>query len=487
MGRKTVVVGAGFGGLSAAALLARAGHDVTVLDNNDRAGGRATVWDLEGYRFDLGPSWYLMPDVFDRFFRELGTSAADELDLRRLSPAYRVFFGPGDSLDMPGDLDAACELFETLEPGGADKLRRYVAEAAEQYHLAMGEFIYRDYDSWRDLFDRQAMAAGRQLKVLTRLDDYVRTWFRSDRARKVLEYNMVFLGGSPENTPAMYSLMSHIDLNLGVWYPMGGIGAVVEAIQRLAEAAGARFRFGCPVRRIVVEGSRVTGVATDDETIPAEVVVANADYRHVEMELLEPQHRQYGERYWSSRVIGPSSFVAYVGVEGRIEQLAHHTLFLEADWMTHFNSIYRRPAWPERAPYYVCCPSRTDPAMAPPGGENLFVLVPVAAGLDDPDDVRERQAEWVLGDLERQLGRALGGRMVVRRLFSHRDFTQRYNAYRGTALGLAHTLRQTAIFRPRHRSRKVEGLYYTGQYCHPGVGMPMTLISSQILARELRA
>jgi 1-hydroxy-2-isopentenylcarotenoid 3,4-desaturase len=485
MALRIVVIGAGFGGLSAAGLLARQGHDVTVVDRLDHAGGRATVWEKDGFRFDLGPSWYLMPDVYDRHFQLMGTTAAAELDLRRLSPSYRIFFGAGEVVDVPADLEATFALFDTFEPDGGRKLRRYLDEAALQYDVAMREVVYRDFTRLSDFFSRRMLKEGRKLSVFTNLDRYVRTYFESDRARKVLEYSMVFLGGAPYNTPALYNIMSHVDLVMGVWYPMGGIAAVVASMQRLAEAAGARFLFDRPVRRIVVQGDRAAGVETDAGLIAADVVVADADYHHVETALLEPRLRQYSDRYWATRVIAPSAFVLYLGLDQPVAGLAHHTLFLHHDWMDHFNKIFQHPGWPDEPSIYVCATSKTDPGVAPPGTENVFVLVPVAAGLDDTEERRARFETMILDDLEQQLGETIRDHIVVRRSFAHRDFAERYNAYRGTAVGLAHTMRQTAMFRPRHKSKAVAGLYFTGHYTHPGIGVPMTLISGELVAEEI--
>lgn len=487
MAQRIVIIGAGFGGLAAAGLLARRGHAVTVVEQLDHAGGRATVWEHDGFRFDLGPSWYLMPDVYQRWFQQMGTSAEAELDLRRLSPSYRVYFGARDVVDVPADLAATVALFDTFEPGGGQKLERYLERAAYQYDVAMNGFVYRDYRRLTDFFNRRMLVEGARLNVFTNLDRYVRGYFSSDRARKVLEYSMVFLGGAPDNTPALYNIMSHVDLAMGVWYPMGGMGAVVARMQRLAEDAGARFEFNRPVRRIVVQGGRAVGVETDTGVIDADVVVANADYHHVETRLLEPRYRQYSDRYWESRVVAPSAFILYLGLDRPVAGLAHHTLFLQHDWMDHFNTIFKRPAWPDRPSYYVCAASKTDPGVAPAGAENIFVLVPVAAGLEDTDAGRARFEAMILDDLEHQLGEPIRDRIVVRRSFAHRDFTARYNAYRGTALGLAHTLRQTALFRPRRSSQTVRGLHFTGHYTHPGVGVPMTLISSQLVAQEIGA
>jgi phytoene desaturase len=482
-----VIIGAGFGGISAAGLLARRGHDVTVVEQLDHAGGRATVWEDRGFRFDLGPSWYLMPDVYERFFQLMGSSASRELDLRRLDPAYRVFFAPDDWVDVPSDLEATYALFDSFEPDGAAKLRRYLHQAAHQYEVAMGGFVYRRYRRPTDLLNYRMLKEGARLRVFRSLDSHVRRYFSSDRARKVLEYSMVFLGGAPNNTPALYNIMSHVDLNLGVWYPMGGMGAVVASMQRLAHKEGVRFQFGTPVRRIRVSGGRVSGVETDDGLLPADIVVANADYHHVETMLLAPDERQYGDSYWRSRVIAPSAFLVYLGLDTRLDRLAHHNLFLQHDWQRHFNSIFKQPEWPDQPSYYVCAPSKTDPGVAPEGGENLFVLVPVAAGLEDTVAARDALEGLVLADLEQHLGRPVGPHTVVSRTFAHRDFESRYNAYKGTALGLAHTLRQTAVFRPRQKSSKVGGLYFSGHYTHPGVGVPMTLISSELVAEEIAA
>ncbi|MFN2250395.1 MAG: phytoene desaturase family protein [Anaerolineae bacterium] len=485
MRRKVVVIGAGFGGLSAAALLARQGNDVTVVEKNRAAGGRASAWSKDGFTFDMGPSWYLMPDVFDRFFAELGTSAERELELSRLSPSYRVYFGPDDVVDVPSDLHEAYALFESFEPGGADKLKGYLDRAEYQYEVAMQQFVYREYKRLTDFFSWRLLLEGAKLNVFTNLDKYVSSTFESDKARKVLEYSMVFLGGAPDNTPALYSIMSHIDHKLGVWYPRGGLNAVAEAIQRLAEAQGAQFVFDAPVNRIRVEDGAATGVETEHGSYDADLVVAAADYHHVETKLLEPRYRQYSSAYWDSRVVAPSAFIMYIGLNRKLPELAHHTLFLQHDWMNHFNTIFKRPAWPERPSYYVCAPSKTDDTVAPDGMENLFVLVPVAAGLDDTPEVRETLSAEILRDLESQIGAPIRDAIVVYREFAHNDFAAEYNAFKGTALGLAHTLRQTAALRPRRKSGKVDDLYFTGQYVHPGVGVPMTLISSQILAEEL--
>lgn len=319
--KKAVVIGAGFGGLATAALLAKQGLDVVVLEKNDDVGGRAMVYREAGHTFDMGPSWYLMPDVFDAFFESLGAKAEDLFELVRLDPSYRIFFGPDDYLDIRADLEPNIALFESIEPGSGAKLREYLDQAAYQYDVALKEFLYRDYQTVFDFFNKRTMTEGRKLHVFENLAKYTKRYFASDRLRKVLSYSMVFLGGSPSNTPSLYCILSHVDFNLGVWYPMGGIGVVAQALRRLAEGFGAKVRVGCEATRIAVKNGRAEGVYAGDEFFPADYVVANADYPHVETALLEPQARTYSERYWRSRTLAPSAFMLYLGFNRRLPRI----------------------------------------------------------------------------------------------------------------------------------------------------------------------
>jgi phytoene desaturase len=483
--KKVIVIGAGFGGLSAAALLASKGFKVQVLEKNDQSGGRASVYREKGFAFDMGPSWYLMPDVFEKFFAEFNKKPADFFELRRLDPAYRIFHGKGDYVDLSADLEKNMRLFETIEPGAAAQLTRYLAQSKYQYDVSMKDFLYRDYASLMDFFNRRLLFEGSKLHVFESLDTYTRRYFKSDKLRKILEYSMVFLGGAPKNTPAIYSLMSHIDFNLGVWYPTGGIGAVVHAIEELAKSHGAEFRFNSPVEKIIVSGARTTGVVVNGETIEADIVVSGADYHHTESALLGGGAQTYSEKYWERRTLAPSAFMLYLGYDRKIDGLEHHTLFFDNDWVRHFDAIFEHPEWPENPSYYVSCASKTDATIVPPGGEALVILVPVAAGLKDTDEIRKAFTEKVLLHLEELLGQNLHG-AVVQKVFSQRDFSSMFNAYKGTALGLSHTLLQTAVFRPHHQSKKVANVYYTGQYTHPGIGMPMCLIASELVADSIQ-
>jgi phytoene desaturase len=480
MKKRILIVGAGIGGLASAALLAREGLDVLALEKNEQTGGRARLWVEQGFQFDMGPSWYLMPEVFERFFSLFGKRVDQYYTLKPLAPYYKVFFGPGDSVEVGPDVEQVVALFERFESGGGERLRRYLEAARYKYDVAMREFLYRSYDSLFQFLNRRMLVEGTRLDVFGRLDRVVRRYFSDRRCRQILEYAMVFLGTSPEQAPGLYSIMSHVDLNLGVHYPLGGLAGVAQAVRRLAEEQGARILTGREVRRISVEGGRARAVLTAAESFEADAVLVNADYAHAELDLLEAPHRRLNERYWRRRVLAPSMFVLYLGLNRKLGSLAHHNLYFAERWEEHFRTIFRRPSWPPEPCFYVSVISKTDPDSAPPGGENVFVLVPVAPGLQDEDEVRERYAQEITAHLERITGEDIRGATVVRRIYSHRDFIADYHAYRGTALGLAHTLGQTAVFRPPFRSRRVSNLFFAGQYTHPGVGVPMVLIAAQV-------
>ncbi|HPC19939.1 MAG: phytoene desaturase [Kiritimatiellae bacterium] len=489
-GARIVVVGAGIGGLAAAARLAKDGFSVTVIERNDQAGGRARLWKLAGYTFDMGPSWYLMPDAFERFFAHFGRQVSDYYKLRKLDPAYRVFFGPGQSVDIPADRVGQRALFDRLEPGGGGKLDRYLDAAAYKYRVAVDEFLYRDYHSVFDFLNWRMMTEGLKLNVLGKLDAAVRRQFSDRRARQILEYGMVFLGTAPTAAPALYALMSHVDLTQGVFYPMGGLATMARGIQKLAEEQGVQVMLNTEAVRIVTERGRAVGVQARGAdgaavSLPCDAVLANADYAHVETELLTPADCSFPRRYWERRVVAPTLLLLYLGINRRLHGLLHHNLYFKPDWDGHFNAIFRRPAWPEEPCFNVSCISKTDPGMAPPGCENMFVLVPVAAGLDDTDEVREAYADRIIRHLERMTGEAIAPHIQVRRIYSHRDYAADYHAWQGTALGLAHTLMQTAVFRPPLRSRKVRNLHYAGQYTHPGIGVPMVLIAAEVVAGNI--
>lgn len=495
----TVVIGGGIAGLATATLLAADGHEVTLVEARDELGGRAGSWECDGFRWDTGPSWYLMPEVFDHFFRLLGTSADEQLDLMRLDPAYRVYFEHDEAaLDLRSGTEAATALFESIEAGAGERLGRYLDSASDAYRLAVDRFLYDPYAVYTGLGHPDLLARLPRLAGLlaTPLSRYVERRFRDPRLQRVLEYPAVFLGGSPYGVPALYHLMSHLDLADGVLYPRGGFTEVIAVIERLARAHGVQVRTGAPVAAILTEGARTIGVRLEDgERIAAELVVSTADLHHTETALLPPELRSYPEKWWDGRTPSPGALLILLGVQGELPQLAHHTLLFADDWRGGFDAIADGTRIPDPASLYVCRPSATDDTVAPEGCENLFVLVPITAdpaigrgGEDHRGDAAvEAAADRAIAQIASWCGIPdLDERVVVRRTIAPGDFEADFHAWRGNALGLAHTLRQSAIFRPRNTSPKVDGLMYAGASVLPGIGLPMCLISAELVAKRVR-
>jgi phytoene desaturase len=484
---KIIVVGAGFGGLSGAALLARDGHEVTVLEKNEGPGGRASVYADQGFFFDMGPSWYLMPDVYEHFYKNFNKKPEDFFQLDRLDPSYRVFFDDDRMVDVESDLEKNYQLFDTFEDNGGEKLKEYLDSAEKMYELSVKELLYRDYRSIFDFLNGKMLLSGMRLNILENLDHFVNRKFESDYSRKIVQYSIGFLGSSPQRTPSLYHIMSHIDLTMGVFYPQGGMRKVAQSIYELALSEGAEFKFNQPVTEIIIQDKKVTGVKTDKATYNADLVLVNADYPYSETELLEEKYQTYPAKYWEKKVLAPSSMVAYIGIDREMENLVHHNLFLDKDWAEGFDTLFdpKKARWPDKPSYYVNIPSKTDKTAAPPGMDTLFILVPLAPGIEDTEEHREKLYNHIMDDLEAKTGENIRDHILVKRIFALDDFKERYNAYKGTALGLSHTMRQTALFRPAHQSKKADNLYYTGQYTHPGIGVPMTLISSEIVTQEI--
>lgn len=506
---RAVVIGGGISGLATAALLAREGHQVTLVEALDELGGRAGRWHSDGFTFDTGPSWYLMPEVFDHFFRLLGTSAAEQLDLIRLDPAYRVYFeGEQVPFDLPAE--GARDALVSLDPAAADRLQRYLDSAADTYELATSTFLYSTYESLRPLLTRRTL---RGLPTLARLlseplDKRIRRHSDDARVEKILGYPAVFLGTSPAKAPGMYHLMSHLDVNQGVLYPRGGFAAVIDAIAGLARAEGVEVRTGCRAARITTRGGAVTGVdvaAADHpdgvrEHLDADIVVSTADLHVTEQQLLDAEQREHTEAWWAGRDPGPGAVLVLLGVRGELPQLAHHTLLFTRDWEEGFDAIYGRGRGgagkriPDPASLYVCRPSASDD-VAPPGHENLFVLIPVpadtgigAGGVDGTgDETVERTADAAIEQIAAWCGIPdLRSRIVVRRTIGPADFERDFGAWQGGALGPAHTLRQSAFLRGANASSKVDGLLYAGATTIPGIGLPMCLISAELVVKRLR-
>lgn len=486
--KHAIIIGSGFGGVGLAALLAKAGYLVDVYEKNESLGGRASVFEEKGFRFDMGPSWYLMPDVFEKFFTLLNERPEDHLNLVRLSPSYRIFFKDKEkNVDLFSDITKDAATFAALEQGGDKALKRYLAEAKEKYEIGVGRFVYKNYDSLTDFFTKELILKGPKLSVFSNMHTYVGKFFKNPDVQKMLQHTLLFLGNSPYNAPALYSMLSHVDLTQGVFYPMGGIGKVIEAIVNIAKKHGATFHVNSPVKRILTKEKRAYGIElADGRKIEGDLVISNADLHHTETQLLEKQDREYTEKKWEKRVMAPSAFLLYLGTNKKFPSLTHHNLIFSQDWKKNFAEIFDAPKLPEDPSFYVCAPSVTDNSVAPEGNENIFVLVPIASGLFPTKEELDAYEEKVLTTMENTLHmNGLRESIIFKRRFTGEDFKDRYNSYRGSGLGLSHTLLQTALFRPNTFSKKVQNLYFVGADTNPGIGMPMCLISAQLVYKRL--
>ncbi len=486
--KKVVIIGAGIGGLGAAGLFAKKGYDVTVLEKNSNLGGRANIFSTQGFKFDMGPSWYLAPDIFEHYFSLVGEKVADHLDLARLSPSYRIFFrNNGESLDINSNIDVDAETFDSIETGAGDKLRAYLRQSKYQYEVATQSFMFKNYDTIFDFFNKRVMTEGQKLSVFSTMHKFVSKFFTSKKLQQVMEYTMVFLGTSPYEAPALYNLMSHMDFNQGVFYPQGGFYELIRALSNIAEKNGATLRTDAAVEQILVREGKATGVRLEsDEFIEADLVISNADMWFTETKLLETGSQTHKEKYWQKRTMAPSAFIMYLGVSEKLPSLIHHNLLFSEDWRKNFDDIYKDPCLPDEPSLYVCAPSVTDPSVAPVGKENLFVLVPIASDLKFTDDEKEAYAERVLALMETEMDLpGLRGKIEYKRIYTVDNFAVDYNAFKGTALGLAHTLRQTAIFRPKNKSKKVSNLFYVGAGTNPGIGTQICLISAELAYKRV--
>jgi len=479
------VIGSGFSGLSAACFLAKEGFDVTVLEKNESAGGRARKFSSHGFTFDMGPSWYWMPEVFEKFFRHFGKSPSDYYSLTRLDPSYRIVYSKDDYLDIPAGGENLCAVFDRLEPGSGTQLKRFLEEGKYKYDIGINQLVHKPGLSLGELLDFNLVKGAFQLHVFQSISAYIRKFFTHPKLIQLLEFPVLFLGATPENTPALYSLMNYADMSLGTWYPMGGMHKVIEAMVQLATELGVKFEFNSLVNALKMNSKNAKGVVVNGTFRSFDYIVASADYHHVEQHLLPASHRQYSEKYWSNRVMAPSSLIFYLGINKKIEGLLHHTLFFDQDFKQHANEIYENPQWPSAPQFYISCTSKTDPTVAPEGCENIFILIPVAPGLDDREETREKYFDSVLQRLENLVGQSIREHIIFKRSYAHRDFIHDYNAFKGNAYGLANTLWQTANLKPSIVNNKVQNLFYTGQLTVPGPGVPPSIISGEVVATEL--
>ncbi|WP_417602301.1 phytoene desaturase family protein [Owenweeksia hongkongensis] len=485
MNRKAIVIGSGFAGLSAATNLTKKGFDVIILEKNDQPGGRARSFFVDGYTFDMGPSWYWMPDVFEKYFEQFGKKVSDYYNLVRLDPSYRVYFDKGDALDLEADLSKLASQFENIEKGSGKKLLEFLEDAAYKYQVGINDLVYKPGRSITEYADTRVLKGLLQLNILRSMRKHVSKYFTNSKLIKLMEFPILFLGGTPSNTPALYSLMNYADMALGTWYPIGGMHQIVKAMVSLAEENGVEIKLSHNVKSIKVSNGKAVLVSTDKGDFEADVIVGAADYHHVEQNLLPKEHRQYSEKYWKSRKMAPSSLLFYLGVNKRVENIKHHTLFFDENFDEHAAEIYENPQWPSKPLFYVCTPSKTDDSVAPKDCENMFLLMPVAPGLEDNEEIREHYFEIMINRLEEHVGERIKENIVVKKSYAQSNFVDDYNAFRGNAYGLANTLKQTAILKPSMKSNKVENLYYAGQLTVPGPGVPPSIISGHVVAGEI--
>jgi phytoene desaturase len=480
------VIGSGFAGISAAAYLAKRGYHVDVYEKNAEIGGRARQLQTDnGYMFDMGPSWYWMPEVFEKFFNDFGYKAEDFYELQLLDPGFSVVFGADDVLNIPANFEKLCQLFESIESGSTENLKKFLAEAEYKYKIGMEKLVYKPGLSIFEFADKDLIRGLFKLQVFTSFSSHVKKHFKDPRLIALMEFPVLFLGAMPEDTPALYSLMNYAGLKLGTWYPKGGFGKVIQAMKTVAEKQGAQFHTSAAVTALEVKGKHIVKLSSEKGTKAYDGVIAAADYHHIEEKLISRPHRNYSEQYWQNRILAPSCLIFYLGVNTKVDRLNHHTLFFDEDLKQHSHEIYKDAQWPSKPLFYVCCPSITDPTVAPDGHENLFILMPLAPDVKDPETVRERYFRLIMDRLEAYTGTSIREHLDYKKSYCVSDFIADYNSFKGNAYGLANTLMQTANLKPSLKNKKISNLFYAGQLTVPGPGVPPSIISGNVAAQQL--
>jgi phytoene desaturase len=488
--KNLIIIGSGFAALSAACFLAKAGYKVTVLEKNEQPGGRARQLKIDGFTFDMGPSWYWMPGVFERFFNQFDKTVADYYELKRLDPSYRIYW-QNDITNVPADYNSLKKLFERLEPGSGEKLDLFLHEASYKYQTGMQNLVYKPSLSLNEFLDVDLIKGIFKLDVFTSIKKHISKYFKHPHIQQMLEFPILFLGALPEKIPALYSLMNYADIKEGTWFPKGGMYSIVDAMYKLANELGVQFYFNKNVIKIEVDNKVATKIITENidgstSIFNADVVVANADYHHTEKKLLDKEFRNYNETYWSKKTMAPSCILYYVGLNKKLKNISHHSLFFDTSFQQHADEIYNSKQWPTDPLFYVSATSVTDNSLAPDGCENLFFLIPVAAGLeDDTEELREFYFDKIITRLEKRINQTIRKNIIVKKSYAYSNFVYDYNAYKGNAYGLANTLMQTAVLKPSLKNKKVKNLFYTGQLTVPGPGVPPAIISGEVVAKYI--
>ena len=483
--KKIAIIGSGFAGLTSAIELSSLGHHVTVFEKNSTPGGRARKFETNGFTFDMGPSWYWMPDVFDKFFARHGKKVEDYYNLLKLDPGFSVVYGKDNTIDVPASFEELVALFENIEKGSGSRLKRFLKRAAVKYKIGMDSLVYKPSHSIFEFINLKVLIGVLYLDVFSNFRSYVKKYFSDSRLTRLMEFPVLFLGATPQNTPALYSLMNYSAFSQGTYYPMGGFHEIIIGLSKLAKEKGVIINCDSNVEKINVVNGKVENIVVNGEKLLFDGVIASADYHHVEQKLLEKPFRNYTTEYWEKREMSPSSLLFYVGLDKRLNNLQHHNLFFDADFDQHAKEIYDNPKWPKNPLFYLSCPSITDPSLAPKGNENLMFLIPLAPGLEDTNEMREKYFDIVLKRLKDLTGNDIEKNIIFKKSYCVNDFEKDYNSFKGNAYGLANTLRQTAVLKPRMRNKKIKNLYYTGQLTVPGPGVPPSIISGQIAAIEI--
>lgn len=480
---KTIsIIGSGFSALSASCYLAKAGHKVSIFEKNDTVGGRARQLIRDGFTFDIGPSWYWMPDIFEKFFNDFDKSTIDYYQLDKLSPAYKIFFSD-DVITIGDHMDQICKEFERIETGSSKPLRKFIARAQDHYDIAINKVVLKPGVSPFELVTKETIT--RVDRFFKTISSEVRKNFKNPKLISTLEFPVLFLGAKPNQTPSFYSFMNFADFGLGTWHPRGGMYEIIKAMMSLAESLGVSIHTNSNVEKINVENGKSTGITVDGKIINSDVVLSGADYHHSET-LLDKTYRQYSEAYWDKRTFAPSSLLFYIGFDKKLQNVEHHNLFFDTDFEKHAQEIYDNPKWPENPLFYVNFPSVTDKSMAPIGCETGFFLIPIAPGLADTPVLRQQYFDIIINRFEKRTNQSVRKHMIFKESFCVNDFVSEYNSYKGNAYGMANTLMQTAFLRPKLKSKKVDGLYFTGQLTVPGPGVPPSLISGKLVAELIQ-
>lgn len=480
MKRTASIIGAGFSSLAAAAYLAQAGYKVTIFEKNESPGGRARQLKKDGFTFDMGPTWYWMPDVFERFFNDFGKKPSDFYGLEKLDPAYTVFFGKDDTIDIPAGLEAIYAQFDEVEPGSSKALKKFIAEAEDNYNIAIKDLVYRPGVTPTELITPATFKKLRQF--FTTIKSEVRRSFKNEKLIAILEFPVLFLGAKPSKTPGFYSFMNYADFGLGTFHPKTGMYAVVDGMRQLAEDMGVEILTNQNVTQIMVTDGQAKGIVSNGQEYYTDVVLSGADYHHTET-LLETKYRQYSSKYWEKKTFAPAALLFYVGFDKKLQNVSHHSLFFDVPFDEHARTIYDDPQWPAEPLFYASFPSMTDIDAAPEGKEAGIFLIPLAPDLTDIPELREDYFNKIMTRFEEITGNQVHKNVIFKESFCVNDFKEAYNSYKGNAYGLANTLLQTAFLRPKLRSGKVKDLYFTGQLTVPGPGVPPALISGKLAAQ----